>query len=577
MGGKLSPLGEADDAPSATPPHVSPSEQAALLTSILDTVPDAIILIDAAGIIQSFSVAAERMFGRAAADVIGLNVSRLMPPPYRDAHDNYIARYLATGERRIIGLGRVVAGQRQDGSTFPMELAVGEVRLGERRLFTGFVRDLTERQKTETRLQELQEELVHVSRLLAMGEMASALAHELNQPLTAVANYLSGSRRLIERNLPDDRPRLIAALDKAVEQTLRAGDVIRRLRDFMGRGEHEPRLESLAKMIEDASALALVGAKELGVRVTLAFDAVNDVVVADRVQVQQVVINLIRNALDAMRDSERRELVVRTLSRSDGFTEVAVSDTGIGFSKEVKPMLFTPFMTTKKDGMGVGLSISRGIIESHGGEIWGEANATGGATFHFTLPAAGDAPDSLSFLLGAADVPVTAYESAAAFLAVAPGARGCVVTDIRMPEIDGLALLARLRDMGVRLPTIVITGHADVPMAVQAMKLGATDFIEKPFEDTLLLGAVRRALDLGGDLDQRASEGARFADRFAGLSARERQVLDGLVAGKANKVIAKELAISPRTVEIYRANVMTKTRATSLSELVRMALVAGVT
>ncbi len=188
-----------------------------------------------------------------------------------------------------------------------------------------------------------------------------------------------------------------------------------------------------------------------------------------------------------------------------------------------------------------------------------------------------DVRDSLSFLLGAADVPVVTYDSAAAFLAVAPGARGCVVTDIRMPDIDGLALLARLNDMDVKLPTIVITGHADVPMAVQAMKLGATDFIEKPFEDTLLLGAGRRAMDLDDRLDQRASEGARFADRFAGLSARERQVLDGLVAGKANKVIAKELAISPRTVEIYRANVMTKTRAGSLSELVRMALVAGVT
>ncbi len=211
-----------------------------MLQSILDTVPDAIILIDDAGVIQSFSAAAERMFGKSAAEVLGQNVSRLMPSPYCEAHDGYIARYLATGERRIIGLGRVVAGRRQDGSTFPMELAVGEVRLNERRLFTGFIRDLTERQRTETRLQELQEELVRVSRLLAMGEMASALAHELNQPLSAVANYLAGSRRLLERNLTEDRPRLIAALDKAVEQTLRAGEVIRRLRDFMSRGDLNP-------------------------------------------------------------------------------------------------------------------------------------------------------------------------------------------------------------------------------------------------------------------------------------------------------------------------------------------------
>ena len=187
-----------------------------------------------------------------------------------------------------------------------------------------------------------------------------------------------------------------------------------------------------------------------------------------------------------------------------------------------------------------------------------------------------DVRDSLAFLFVTADVAVTTYESAAAFLAVAGAARGCVMTDIRMPEIDGLTLLARLKDMAVRLPTIVITGHADVPMAVQAMKLGATDFIEKPFDAQILLGAVKRALDMGGEMDQRIAEGARIADTLARLSARERQVLDGLVAGKANKVIAKDLDIIPRTVEIYRANVMTKTQAGSLSELVRMALIAGV-
>jgi two-component system sensor kinase FixL len=369
--------------------YPSPSEQEALLQSILDTVPDAMVLINETGVIQSFSAAAERMFGFTPAEAIGRNVSELMPSPYREAHDGYLKRYLATGERRIIGLGRVVAGERRDGATFPMELAVGEVKLKGRRLFTGFVRDLTERQRTETRLQELQAELMHVSRLLAMGEMASALAHELNQPLSAVANYLAGSRRILARDGPVDRTRLIEALDKAVQQTLRAGDVIRRLRDFLGRGEPETRVESLAKLIEEASALALVGAKELGVRVTFRFEAVEDQVFADRVTVQQVVINLIRNALDAMREADRRELEVRTDSRVDGFTEVTVSDTGSGLGDEVLGTLFSPFMTTKKEGMGVGLSISRGIIESHGGEIWGESNDAGGATFHFTLPTAG--------------------------------------------------------------------------------------------------------------------------------------------------------------------------------------------
>ncbi|HVQ11091.1 MAG TPA: PAS domain S-box protein, partial [Methyloceanibacter sp.] len=167
------------------------------LRSVLDTVPDATVVIDDRGVMQSFNAAAERLFGYAEAAVAGRNVALLMPAPHREAHDSYIARYLLTGEKRIIGIDRVVTGLRQDGSTFPMKLEVGEMKSGDRRFFTGFIRDLTERQKTEARLHELQSELVHVSRLTALGEMASTLAHELNQPLSAIANYMKGSRRLL--------------------------------------------------------------------------------------------------------------------------------------------------------------------------------------------------------------------------------------------------------------------------------------------------------------------------------------------------------------------------------------------
>ena len=363
-------------------------EREAHLQSILDTVPDAMIVIDVNGVIQSFSAAAERLFGWRADEAIGQKVNDLMPSPYREAHDGYLERYFRTGERRIIGIGRVVVGRRRDGSTFPMELAVGEMQVGERRFFTGFVRDLTERQQTEARLQELQSELVHVSRLTAMGEMASGLAHELNQPLSAIANYLRGARRLLAKEDGVDKAMVSDALDKAAGQALRAGDVIHRLRDFVGRGEIERHVESLSKLIEEASALALVGAKELGVRVIMQFDQKADSVLADRVQIQQVVINLLRNAIDAMKGAKRRELTVRVLSQADGFTLVSVSDTGSGMSNEVRGRLFEPFMTTKKDGMGVGLSICRTIVEAHGGSIWAENNADGGATFNFTLPLA---------------------------------------------------------------------------------------------------------------------------------------------------------------------------------------------
>jgi two-component system sensor kinase FixL len=361
-------------------------EREAHLRSILDTVPDAMVVIDVHGIIQSFSAAAERLFGWTAFEAVGRNVSILMPAPYHDAHDGHLARYLATGERRIIGIGRVVVGERRDGSTFPMELAVGEMKSVDQRYFTGFIRDLTETQATERRLQDLQSELVHVSRLTAMGEMASALAHELNQPLSAAANYLKGSRRLLESDAPD-LPRLRDAMERAADQILRAGQIIRRLRDFVARGESEPRIENLPKTIEEAGVLALIGAAEHGVRVRYRIARDVNLVLADKVQIQQVLVNLMRNAIDAMQQSDRRELTVSAALVPGDFVELVVADTGPGINPDVADRLFQPFFTTKAQGMGVGLSISRTIVEAHGGRIWVEANEHGGATFRFTLRA----------------------------------------------------------------------------------------------------------------------------------------------------------------------------------------------
>jgi two-component system, LuxR family, sensor kinase FixL len=313
---------------------------------ILDTIPDAMIVIDERGIMQSFSAAAERLFGYSAAEVLGKNVKMLMPAPYRESHDSYLDRYKATGERRIVGIGRVVVGERKDGSTFPLELSVGEMKTGQQRFFTGFIRDLTERQQTEARLQELQAELVHVSRLTAMGEMASALAHELNQPLSAIANYMKGSRRLLEDSTDERVAVLRGAMDKAAEQALRAGQVIRRLRDFVARGESERRVEDVKKLVEEASALALVGVKDKGVRVRFDFDPRAVYVLADKVQIQQVLLNLMRNAIEAMEDSERRELVVATALAPDDMVEISVADTGAGISPEITAQLFQPFITS---------------------------------------------------------------------------------------------------------------------------------------------------------------------------------------------------------------------------------------
>jgi two-component system, LuxR family, sensor kinase FixL len=265
-----------------------------------------------------------------------------------------------------------------------MELSVGEMESRNQRFFTGFIRDLTERQQTEARLQELQTELVHISRLTAMGEMAQALAHELNQPLSAIANYMKGSRRLLEGKTDDESALIRDAMDKAAEQSMRAGQIIRRLRDFVARGEGERRVESLSKLIEEASALALVGAKEHRVQVRFQFDPLADLIIADKVQIQQVILNLIRNAIEAMEQSETRDLTVSSQSQGDLVT-VSIADTGSGISDEVAAHLFQPFITSKAQGMGVGLSISRTIIEAHGGQITAEPKPGGGTIFSFTL------------------------------------------------------------------------------------------------------------------------------------------------------------------------------------------------
>jgi two-component system sensor kinase FixL len=357
------------------------------MKSILDTVPEAMIVIDEHGVCQSFSPAAERLFGYAASEVIGQNIRMLMPSPYRDEHDGYIERYIRTGKARIIGIGRVVVGQRKDGSTFPMELAVGEMRADNQRFFTGFIRDITQRQQAEARLQELQSELVHISRLTAMGEMASTLAHELNQPLSAITNYMKGSRRLLADHSDQTSVMVRDAIDKSAEQALRAGQIIRRLRDFVARGESERRVESIVKIAEEASALALVGARDEGVRTQFLFRRGQDLVLADKVQIQQVLINLIRNAIDAMRDSPVRNLTISATGDSDGMLTVSVADTGAGIAPEMTDQLFQPFVTTKRDGLGVGLSICRTIVEGHGGRIWAAQNPGGGTIFHFTLRA----------------------------------------------------------------------------------------------------------------------------------------------------------------------------------------------
>src|SRR5690606_5915588 len=271
---------------------------------------DATVVIDDMGKMLTFNRAAIRQFGYVEKEVVGKNVSMLMPEPYRSKHDGFIERYLNTGERRIIGIDRVVVGQRKDGSTFPMKLTVGEMKSGGQIFFTGFVRDLTDRAETEARLQEIQAELARLARINELGEMASTLAHELNQPLAAIANYVQGSRRLLARLDGPVAAQIGQAMEETARQSLRAGQIIRHLREFVTHGETERHAEDIQNLVEEAAALALVGSRELGVHTVFNFNGNASTVEVDRVQIQQVLINLMRNAMEAMRESDVRELQV---------------------------------------------------------------------------------------------------------------------------------------------------------------------------------------------------------------------------------------------------------------------------
>ena len=356
-----------------------------LFRTLIATVVDGIMVIDGTGIVQIYNNACETLFGFKSEEVVGKNVKMLMPAPYREEHDAYIQRYRETGEKRIIGIGREVVGMRKDGSTFPMYLSVGEGELNGNAIFVGIVHDLTVRDRNARHTQQLQNELLHVSRLSAMGQMTAAIAHELNQPLTAIMNYLGAARRVMARMEGTTESQVAQLIEKAVAQTTRAGQIIRQLREFVEKRETARTQQSINKVVEEAIALSLVGSADANVKVRSDLDQDLPPVIIDKIQIQQVVINLIRNAIEAMQAMPRRELTVTTHAVDGNGVEVAVADTGPGIPPDVGSRLFQPFVTTKEKGMGIGLTICQSIIEAHNGRIAVAPNHDGGVTFSFRL------------------------------------------------------------------------------------------------------------------------------------------------------------------------------------------------
>jgi two-component system, LuxR family, sensor kinase FixL len=370
-------------------------EHDAILRATLDAVPDASVVIDEEGIVVTFSHAAEQLFGWAAGDICGRNVEQLMPKSHATAHDGYVQRYLQTRERRVLGSSRQVVGMRKDGAEFPMDLRVGEVRVGPRRYFTAVVRDLSTMREAERRSDELHAQLTQIWSLNSMGEMASVLAHELNQPLSAVANYLRAARTLIA-NLEIDEDDLIEAVSRAGDQAVRAGEIIRTMRDLATRGGTEQKPESLSAILSEIEFIVGLMVRDVGARVFYDLYQGPDIVMADRIQIQQLVVNLIRNAIDAVAKFPDREIKVTTKLDADGKLLTIVEDSGPGVDITVMGRVFQPLASTKPTGMGLGLSICRAIVENHGGRIWVEPSPLGGAAFSFVLARTGASADDAS-------------------------------------------------------------------------------------------------------------------------------------------------------------------------------------
>lgn len=351
------------------------------LQGLLNGAPDAVITVDLNGVIKSFSPSACTLFGYEAKDVIGHPVTMLMPLPGRDDSGK-------RGGQSTVDSKRMVVGRKRDGSAFPMEISIGGSPGGDQNLLVGFIRDLTGRAGTEQRLEQLQSELLRLSRLDAMGQMTLAIAHELNQPLAAIANYVQAVKHGLsaKRLTPDVARNASEIIEKAGAQTRRAASIIRGLRGFVEKHVIRREPTDLGPVIEEALALAFVSATAHGVKAKLQIDDALPPVSMDRVQIEQVLFNLIRNSLDAMHALKSRELTLSAQVGADGFVEVTVADSGPGIAPDISGRLFKYFVTNKEGGMGAGLTICQAMIEAHGGTIWLVESGPAGAIFRFRLP-----------------------------------------------------------------------------------------------------------------------------------------------------------------------------------------------
>ena len=368
-------------------PNSSPTVSEARLLSVLNTAVDGIIVIDEKATVLVYNKACEVLFGYTAAEVIGENINKIMPVEFARDHDRYVRSYLETGVRRVIGIGREVRGQHRDGTIFPVELSVGEAFTPAGRQFIGILRDLRSRKAVEQRLNQLQGQLINLARVQAVDEMGAAIAHEVNQPLTAVMLYLQAViRKLSTTAHAEVEGPILDVLGRAVREAERASGIIQRMRQFVERREPERQSSDLNALIDEALELTLLGHNIDGLEIRRELDPGLSPVDVDPIQIQQILSNLMRNAMEAVRKRDRRWICLRSRVE-DQAVLVEVEDSGPGIPPEIVANLFKAFSSTKRTGLGLGLMISRSIAQNHGGDLIVDGGGDGrGATFRLRLP-----------------------------------------------------------------------------------------------------------------------------------------------------------------------------------------------
>jgi two-component system sensor kinase FixL len=358
------------------------------LIALLDAAVDALVIIDGKGNIELFNSAAQKMFGYSKQEVFGKNIKMLMPEPFSIDHDKYLSSYLTSGDEKIIGKGRKVKGKKSNGEEFPIFLSVGEVKNSSDIQFVGIIRDISEQEQDRIEARESRERLSHASRLSSMGELAAGIAHEMNQPLSAISSYAQASKRLLQSATQDNKLKVVAALDKICDQAIRASEVIHRLRTFVKKRVAQRESVDLNALIYETVNLAKVDTRILDHEVLLKLcHNKKPILLADPIQIQQVLLNLIRNGIDAMEHHKGAPLLIHCQWLSNIMIEVSVIDCGLGIDQKTSSGIFNPFFTTKKTGMGMGLSVSQTIIHAHGGNIYFSPAKDSGCIFSFSLPA----------------------------------------------------------------------------------------------------------------------------------------------------------------------------------------------